>query len=283
MTSAPAKKISEVMKFALCNETYGGWDFDATCEHIANSGYDGVEIAPFTLNDDPRDISESDASRIGTIAQSAGLEVVGLHWLLVKPAWLHLTTDDPLLQKDTINFGKHLVRTCAAMNGKVMVWGSPKQRDILPEWNRADAIERSAETLSKICETASECDVTIAMEPLAKTETNFLNTAEETIELITKVDSPSCRLHLDVKAMSDEQKSIPEIICESSEYIAHFHANDPNLRGPGTGEVQYGPIVESLRSVNYQGYVSVEVFDYSPDPETIAKESIAFLKEVFGQ
>ena len=187
------------------------------------------------------------------------------------------------MQKDTVNFGKHLVRTCAAMNGKVMVWGSPKQRDILPEWNRTDAIERSAETLSKICETASECDVTIAMEPLARAETNFLNTAEETIELINKIDSPACRLHLDVKAMSDEQKSIPQIITESSEYIAHFHANDPNLRGPGTGKVQYGPIVDSLSSVNYQGYISVEVFDYSPDPETIAKESIAFLKEAFSK
>ncbi|HIG85394.1 MAG TPA: sugar phosphate isomerase/epimerase [Verrucomicrobia bacterium] len=271
------------MKFALCNETYVGWDFDATCEHIASSGYDGVEIAPFTLNEDPREIGESDATKIGAIAESAGLEVVGLHWLLVKPAWLHLTTDDPLLQKDTVNFGKHLVRICAAMNGKVMVWGSPKQRTILPEWNRSDAIERSVETLSKICETALEYDVIIAMEPLAEAETNFLNTAEETIELINKIDSPACRLHLDVKAMSDEQKSIPQIITESSGYIAHFHANDPNLRGPGTGEVEYGPIVESLRSVDYQGYVSVEVFDYSPDPETIAKESITFLKEAFSK
>lgn len=283
MTAGPAKKITEIMKFALCNETYGDWDFDATCDHIASSGYDGIEIAPFTLKEDPRDISESDATKIGAKAESAGLEVIGLHWLLVKPAWLHLTTDDPLLQKDTVNFGKHLVRTCAAMNGKVMVWGSPKQRDILPEWNRNDAVERSVETLSLICETASECGVTIAMEPLARAETNFLNTAEETIELIDKVNSPACRLHLDVKAMSDEQKSIPQIIAESSNYIAHFHANDPNLRGPGTGEVQYGPIVEALRSVNYQGYVSVEVFDYSPDPETIAEESIAFLKEAFSE
>lgn len=271
------------MKFALCNETYGNWDFNATCDHIAKSGYDGVEIAPFTLKEDPRDITEKEAENFGNQAKSAGLEVVGVHWLLVKPSWLHLTTDDKLLQKDTIHFGQHLARICAAMGGNIMVWGSPNQRNIAPDWDRKDAVKRAAETLSKISETALELGVTIAMEPLAKKETNFLNTAEETINLIEEVSSPACKLHLDVKAMSDESKPISQIILESKDYIAHFHANDPNLRGPGTGDVDYSPIVESLQSIEYDKFVSVEVFDYTPDPETIAKESIEFLKAAFGK
>ena len=271
------------MKFALCNETYGGWDFKATCDHIAMSGYQGVEIAPFTLKDDPREISEKEAEEIGKDAKSSGLEVVGLHWLLVKPSWLHLTTDDNLLRKDTIIFGKHLARICAAMGGKVMVWGSPQQRNISPDWDRNEAKKRAADVLSNISEKAQELGVTIAMEPLAKKETNFLNSAEETIDLIKLVDSPACQLHLDVKAMSDETKSIPEIIKDSHNYIAHFHANDPNLRGPGTGDVKYEPIVDALRSIEYDKYISVEVFDYTPDPETIATESINFLKTVFSK
>ena len=196
------------MKFAICNETYGGWDFDKTCAHIAESGYDGIEIAPFTLKEDPREISEAEAGDFGTRARAAGLEVVGLHWLLVKPAWLHLTTDDPLLQKDTVAFGRHLARVCAAMGGTIMVWGSPKQRDLADGWNYDDAAGRAAETLRAIAETAGELGVTIAMEPLARKETNFLNTAAETVELIEKVGHPACRLHLDVKAMSDEEKPI---------------------------------------------------------------------------
>ena len=271
------------MKFALCNETYGGWDFKATCDHISGSGYDGIEIAPFTLKEDPREITEKEAEEIGKVAASSGLEVVGLHWLLVKPSWLHLTTDDPLLRKDTINFGKHLVRICASMGGNVMVWGSPQQRNISPEWNRDEATKRAADTLSKISEVAQELGVTIAMEPLARKETNFLNTAEETISLIDEVSNPFCQLHLDVKAMSDESKPIPQIIKESHNYIAHFHANDPNLRGPGTGDVNYDPIVDALRSIDYNKYISVEVFDYTPDPETIATESINFLKAVFSK
>ena len=271
------------MKFAICNETYGGWDFDRTCAHIAASGYQGVEIAPFTLQEDPREISEAESADIGKRALAAGLEVVGLHWLLVKPAWLHLTTDDPLLRKDTVAFGRHLARTCAAMGGSVMVWGSPKQRDLAEGWDYDEATVRAADTLRQIAETAGALGVTIAMEPLARAETNFLNTAAETIKLIEQVDHPACRLHLDVKAMSDETKPIPEIIEESKAYTAHFHANDPNLRGPGTGEVRYPPIVDALRATGYDGYVSVEVFDYTPDPETIAAESIAFLKQVFGE
>ena len=91
------------MKFAICNETYQGWDFSKTCDHVAETGYDGIEIAPFTLKEDPRELTEEEAGRHGETAKSAGLEVVGLHWLLVKPGWLHLTTPDGLLRKDTMN------------------------------------------------------------------------------------------------------------------------------------------------------------------------------------
>ena len=232
------------MKFAICNETYQGWSLEDTCRHVAQSGYDGLEIAPFTLEEDPRDISESDAERVGKTVREHGLEVVGLHWLFVKPAWLHLTTDDPLLRKDTLAFGQHLARICAAMQGTVMVWGSPKQRDLQDDWEYEDASARAAEILRGVAEVAHEGGVTIAMEPLGRAETNFLNTAEETVRLIRQVDHPGLRLHLDVKAMSDEEKDIPSIIRESQSELAHFHANDPNLRGPGFGDVEFSPIAE---------------------------------------
>lgn len=270
------------MKFAICNETYQGWTFEKTCAHIAETGYDAVEIAPFTLGEDPRELTEAQAKECGRVARDAGLEVVGLHWLLVKPAWLHLTTPDELLRKDSVKFGQHLARFCAGAGGTIMVWGSPKQRNLEEGWDYDEAANRAADTLRQISEVAGDAGVTIAMEPLGRKETNFLNTAEETIRLIEKVDHPACRLHLDVKAMSDESKEIPEIIRESKAHTAHFHANDPNLRGPGFGDVKFEPIAAALKETGYEGYVSVEVFDYSPDPETIATKSLEYLREVFG-
>jgi len=266
------------MKFAICNETYRDRSFAATCEHIASAGYDGVEIAPFTLHENPWELTANDARRAARVAAAAGLEIVGLHWLLVTPEGLHLTTPDDDVRRKTVDFARHLARLCAEMGGSVMVWGSPEQRHLEQGWDYGEAQKRAADVLRTLCETAGSCGVTLALEPLARRETNFLVTAAETIELIKVVNHPACRLHLDVKAMSDEDKAIPAIIRDSREYLAHFHANDPNLRGPGFGDVAFTPVLTALQAIGYEGYISVEVFDYSPDPETIAIESLRYLK-----
>ena len=133
---------SAPMKFAICNETYQGWDFARTCAHVAETGYDGIEVAPFTLNEDPRELTEKEVAVHGHAARAAGLDLVGLHWLLVKPEGLHLTTDNDALRQETTEFACHLARLCAAMGGDVMVWGSPKQRDLDPDWAPAIAASR---------------------------------------------------------------------------------------------------------------------------------------------
>jgi len=271
------------MRFGICNETWQGWEFARTCGEIAAAGYEGVEIAPFTLNDDPRKLSEADAAATGKVAQAAGLEVIGLHWLLVKPPGMHLTTSDSSVRRAAIDFAKHLAQLCAAMGGSIMVWGSPKQRNIAPGDSRDDAEERAADAMREISQTAGPLGITIAMEPLSPAETNFLTSAAETVRFIELVNHPACRLHLDVKAMSSESKPISQIIAESKSHLAHFHANDPNLRGPGFGDVRFEPIAQALRDAGYDGYVSVEVFDYTPDPQTIARKSIEYLRNAFGQ
>jgi sugar phosphate isomerase/epimerase len=138
------------------------------------------------------------------------------------------------------------------------------------------------DTVRNVAEEAGKFGVMIAMEPLARAETNLFNTAAETVRFCQEVDHPACKLHLDVKAMSDEDQSIPEIIEASRDWTVHFHANDPNLLGPGMGEVKFEPIIAALRNTGYRGFLSVEVFDYRPGPAQIARQSISYLRQVLG-
>ena len=273
------------MRFAICNETYGDRPFERVFQHIAACGYDGVEVAPYTMAADPLRITETQAEAVGKLAENEGLEVAGLHWLLVRPEGgeLHLTAPDNAVRNHTAEYAQHLARLCAAMGGRVMVWGSPRQRSMGEGERYEEGFQRAADVLRRVCETAGPLGVTVALEPLPAKETNFLTTAAETVRLIEAVDHEACRLHLDVKAMSAEPDPIPTIIEANREHTAHVHANDPNLRGPGFGDVDFIPIARALKDTGYTGYVSVEVFDYSPDPETIATQSIEYLRRTFRE
>lgn len=270
------------MKFAICNEIFQDWNIAEVFRHVSKVGYDAVEIAPFTLANHVGDISSSERRRIRDLADGEGLEVAGIHWVLVKPEGLYINHPDPSVRARTADYFVELVDFCADIGGTRMVVGSPKQRNLLDGVTPAQGKQWTVETFRSSVARAEKRGVTVCFEPLGPMETNFINTAAEALELVSAQPSRSFKVILDVKAMSSESTPIPQIIRETWPQFAHFHANDPNLKGPGFGTVDFKPIAAALKEVGYAGFVSVEVFNFDEGPEVIAAKSLAYLKQAFA-
>jgi sugar phosphate isomerase/epimerase len=278
-SSLRAAEAEMPFKFAKCNETFVDWPFEKVCRFVAECGYTGLEIAPFTIATYVTEVPGRRRARLRRQMEEAGLQSAGLHWLLAKTEGLHLTHPDPQIRKKTADYLAELANFCADLGGDVMIFGSPKQRDLLEGVSRDQGMAYAAEVLKSAMPVMEKRGVTLALEPLGEKETNFIPYAADAVELAEMVDSPRCKMMLDCKAMVHEADPMPALIRRYQSWMVHFHANDPNLRGPGMGELDFVPLFEALFDVNFDRWVSVEVFDYEPGPEALARESIAYMKE----
>lgn len=276
------------MRLAICNETFGEMPLQQAVDLAASLGYTGWEVAPFMLGTDALAITPQQRNEYRRVVRAAGLQIIGLHWLLAKTEGYHLTTPDADTRARTAKYFEALIELCGDLcqdnsvgdTSGVMVLGSPLQRNRTEGVTTEMAMKNAAEVLGGLGPMLDRHDVRIALEPLGPQEGNFLNTADETRRLKSLLPSPRIGLHLDVKAMSSEPEDIPTIIRKHADWLIHFHANDPNRRGPGMGDVDFAPILNALQEVHYKGWVSVEVFDYEPGSERLASESIATLKRL---
>ncbi|WP_164102591.1 sugar phosphate isomerase/epimerase family protein [Candidatus Laterigemmans baculatus] len=266
------------MKFAICNETFGDWPLDRALAFAAEAGYTGWEIAPFMLGPDIYELSGTQRAEYRGAVVGAGLEVVGLHWLLAKTEGYHLTSPDARVRKQTAEYLGELARLCHDLGGSVMVLGSPQQRQVADTLTMDEAYMHAANVLRAVVKTLEETGVKLALEPLGPAETNFMNTAADARRLQEMVGSDAIGLHLDMKAMSSEAEPMPELIRANRDWLLHVHANDANGRGPGMGEVPVAPVLETLQEIGYDGWISVEVFDHEPGVERLVNESIDNLR-----
>lgn len=272
------------MKFAICQELFENWDWKKQCEFSAGLGYTGMELAPFTLAGRIGEVSQETRAEYRKIAEGHGLQIIGLHWLLAKTEGLHLTTSDAAVRKATSDYLIELGQACADFGGTLMVFGSPFQRNVEDGMTTEQAMANASEIFKAALPAFADRGVKICMEPLTPKETDFINTCAQATELIEMVGEPNFALHQDVKAMlGAEEKSIPELIAQYDGKVGHFHVNDTNLLGPGMGETDYKPILKALNESSYDGWVSVEVFDYKPGAENIARQSIEYLQSTLAE
>jgi len=268
-----------VIKLGICNELFEGWKLADVCRVVKALGYDGIEIAPFTLAPTILELSKEQRREARATIEDAGLETIGLHWLLAKTEGFYLTAPDPETRRLTGDYLIALAEAARDLGGSLLVLGSPKQRDLLPGVSYDQAAGHAVEVFRRVMPAIGDLGIDLCLEPLAPSETNFLNTCAQAEALIGRVGHPNLKLHMDVKAQSSEAESVPELIRRHAATAGHFHAQDVNLQGPGMGDVDFGPILKALVASGYDRWVSVEVFDFSPGAEETARRSIARLRE----
>jgi len=273
-----------LIKISICNELFVGWPINRVFEYAAQLGYDGVEIAPYTLTDSVTEIPAKERKAIRHAAEKNGIEIVGLHWLLAEPEGLYINHPDEIVRIKTQEYIEALIHFCADIGGRVLVHGSPHQRTVQEGWDFQESWHFAKETFKVCLKTAQKRNVLYCIEPLARTSTNFINTVAEGIQLVREIRHPHFKMVFDSRSASAEEKSASQALLRAldSGYLRHIHVNDANGRGPGFGDTAFVPILKSLLKHNYKGYISVEVFDFSPDPQTVASGSIGYLRGILN-
>lgn len=272
-------------RFAICNEVFGERqnldDWRRVCEFVASCGYAGIEIAPFTFAASVDTLDNAARRDLRAIAHDCGLEICALHWLLVSPPGLHLHAKDTDVRLRTRDYLQSLTDFAADLGAPVMVLGSNRQR-FLEDGDAKGAWKRTIETLSALAPHLAARNVILCPEALPAPDCDFVQTASEAACLVEQLNHRQIRPMLDAKSLSAEPAPPAQSIRAFGRGIAHFHANDANRRAPGYGNTDFVSIAQALREVAYEGWVSIEPFDYSPDPQTLARESLAYLENAFA-
>jgi D-psicose/D-tagatose/L-ribulose 3-epimerase len=270
-------------KYAMCNESMQDLSWAEQCQIVGEAGFKGVEIAAFTLvREGVFEINAAARTQMVKDMEAAGIECVGLHWLLAPPPkGLHFTTPDAAVRAKTVAYLNNLIDFCGDLGGTAMIFGSPKQRNTL-DISIEEATKYFADGLAQCADHAVARDVKILIEPLDKTQTDVVNTMEEGVKVLKQVNHPAIQTMFDFHNTLDETEEFDVLVEKHFEYIGHVHVQemDGNYLGTGDGVNQYVKAFQKLKDLNFNKWVSLEVFDFTPGGRTIATESINVLKQI---
>ena len=269
-------------KLSVCNELYERADFAETCRSIKGAGWDGIEIAPFTLMRDATRLPVGRRREIRDIILSEGLEFVGLHWLTVGPEGLQVTTPDDSVRRRSWEYVRGLVELCADLRqrdaGSVMVFGSPNQRRAVGGATRQQAERNYIEGVRSIVPDLEATGVTLCVEALPIGQCDVIVTLDRAAEIVDEIGSPMVQTMFDSHNAIDETEPHHQLVARHWPKIRHIHVNelDGSYPRPGGG-YDFKPVLQVAKDHWFPGWVSMEVFDFSPGAETIVNESFSYL------
>jgi D-psicose/D-tagatose/L-ribulose 3-epimerase len=251
-------------------------------------GFDGFEIPVF----DPARVNVRPIRR-ALVANDLECTICA-----ILPPGFSAFDGDAQMREKTQKHLAHCVELTAEMGATLMsgpvyaqVGYLPGRRRTADEWNQA------IECFQGLGPVLDSCGVSLAIEPLNRFETFFLNAASDAAALCEAIGHPRIGVLLDTFHANIEEKSIPAACRELGRYLLHVHACENDRGIPGTGHVDFPAIVDALEEIGYNGYLTIESFgfnlpeiasaaaiwrDLAPSPEDIAKDGIDYLRRTIA-
>lgn len=209
--------------------------------------------------------------------EASGLTVVGLHSLFWQVPELGLFREASARVR-TLDFLQDLSALCRDLGGRTLIYGSAPARrrgSLSPEEARAEAVRFFGE----LCPRIEQHGTCYCFEPLGPDDSDFVNSAFDSLDITRAVDHPALRVQLDAKALVANDEVRLETFSATAPHLVHYHANEPDLGILGsTGQVPHAALGHMLREIGYSGYVSIEQRMISvSDPLRDAAQSIGVL------
>ena len=277
--------MPDSFRYAMCNEAFDKRPFAEQCRVLREAGYQGIELAPFTLGEDPLALRAAQRRELRDIMASEGLKFVGLHWLLVVPFPVHVTTPDLSLRDRSWQYVNGLIDLCADLSPDdadehgIMVFGSPKQRSSTGGITAAEAVRNYVAGLAGIADHAADRGVTILVEALPFSQSDVIHTLAEAVAVVREINSPGVATMFDTHNAEDETEPHEQLVEKYYDLIRHVHVNEMDGSHPGAGTYDFAPLFAMLKKLNYRRWVSVEAFDFSIGADAIAQRSIATMRK----
>ena len=250
------------------------------CRGARRTGYSGVEIAPFTLGDDPAALPAARRRELRSIMASEGMKYIGLHAILTAPKGLHVTTSDTVVRTKSWEYVRRLVDLGADLgDGALIVFGSGKQRSAVNGDSVKEATTRFRDGLAEVAPAAKERGVAILIEALAPHLSNVVTSLDEAVDLVKQIGSPAVQTMFDTHNAVKEAPPHGALIKKHARHIRHIHINEMDGRHPGTGSYDFKSVLQALKDLSYRRWISLEVFDFTAGPERIATQSARLLRQ----
>lgn len=271
-------------RLALCNKTFEGKPFPEMCRLTKATGFTGIEIAPYTLSDNPAALPGSRLGQLRSTMASEGVSYVGLHSVLNAPKGMSVSTADDVIRKKSWEYFRRLIDVCAALGeNSTMVFLGSAQRRTADGATVSEAVARIKEGLAGVAPAAAAAKVTIIVEPLAPHLCDVINNLQQAVDVVRAVNSPAVQAMLDTHNTAAETIPLDRLIRQYYAYIRHVHFNEMDGRRPGTGHFDFRLVMQTLKDLSYRRWISVEAFQFLPDGETVARESSRFIRHLETQ